>query len=119
MKRYSKIFLFIITLIIFLYIFNENFKLLVNTNYNKYTNILEVNINKLHNKLLNQSSSIINSSKNEMNNIKKSKLNLALLLTIFTGILFIFINIYNKSVINSISITLYIILIIITFYILK
>lgn len=119
MKRNNKLFLIIITFLLFFYTFNNNFKVLVNTNYKKYSNILEVNINRLHNKLINESSVIVNISKNEINNTKNSKSNLVLLLTIFTGVLFTFINFYNKSSINSISITLYLILIILTFYIMK
>ena len=119
MKRNNKLFLIIITFLLFFYTFNDNFKVLVNTSYNKYSNILEVNINRLYNKLLNKSSIILNTSKNQINNNVNSKSNLVLLLTIFTGILFTFINFYNKSSINSISITLYLILIIITFYLIK
>ena len=119
MKRNNKLFLIIITFLLIFYTFNDNFKLLINTNYNKYSNILEVNINKLHNKLLDESSIIVNTSKNQINRTISSKSNLVLLLTIFTGVLFTFINFYNKSSINSISITLYLILIIITFYIMK
>ena len=124
MKKNNKLFLIIIFLLIF-YTINDDFKLLINTNYNKYTNILESNIDYLHNKLLNKSSIIDNRINNEIRkNLNKSStlfenLNLVILLTIFTGIFFIFINFFNKTLINSTSVSLYLILIIITIYLFK
>ena len=55
----NKIIYIIVLLLIFLYMFNTNIKLLINTNYNKYSNILESNIVKLHNKLLDESNYFI------------------------------------------------------------
>ena len=101
------------------YTVNDNFKLLVNTNYNKYSNILEVNINRLHNKLIDDSNLIINSTINQIDRTFSSTSNLVMLITIFTGVLFVFLNFYSKHAINTNTITLYLILLVITFYLLK
>tara|TARA_R110002073_G_scaffold118510_1_gene257644 strand:- start:1638 stop:2009 length:372 start_codon:yes stop_codon:yes gene_type:complete len=117
--RSNKLFLIVLSFLLFYYTFNDNFKVLINTNYNKYSNILEVNINRLHNKLIDESNLIINSTTNEIDKTFSSRTNLVMLITIFTGVFFIFMNFYNNYTINSTTFTLYFMLLIITFYLLK
>ena len=81
-----------------MHIFTDNFKVLINTNYNKYSNILEVNINRLHNKLIDESNLIINSTTNEIDKTFSSRTNLVMLITIFTGVFFIFMNFYHSKI---------------------
>ena len=68
MKRNNKLFIIFIGFILLFYTINDDFKLLINTNYNKYSNILETNINYLHNKLIDSSSIITKSTNNKINN---------------------------------------------------
>ena len=111
MKFIYNILITLFMLITLFYIINYDFKLLVNTNYNKYSNILETNINNLHNKLLKKNSIIIDDLNSDIN----SNTYLVLLITLFTGILLFFLNFYYKSIINSDNIILYTLLIDITF----
>ena len=122
--REINITIFIVLLILIIYFLNTDFKLTVNTNYNKYSSILENKIVNLHNNLLNKNPLL--NDKNEMSFKDDLKLksynqntNIVLLITLFTALLFFFVYFYDKKSINIFSITIYIILVIITFYIVK
>lgn len=100
----------LLTILILFYSFNNNFKVIINTSYNKYSNFLENRIIKLHNKIINNSKNIdynIN-----LNNIlsKNKYINEVSLIVIFTCILFLYIYIYNKSYLTIDNIFIYIIL---------
>lgn len=118
------IIIFILLLIVIIYSFNTDFKIAINTNYNKYSSILENKIFNLHNNLLNKNP-LLNDTydKNLKDDLKlksyNQNTNIVLIITLFTGILFFFIHFYDKKSVNVFSITIYIILVIITFYIVK
>ena len=120
--KFNKYLIISLLIIILFYILDTNFKLFINTNYNKYSNILENKILSLHNKLL-DSNKIFNDNNiyNVNNNLifKNKYLNEILLISIFTGILFIYIYHYNKLYLTIDNILIYVILISLGFYLIK
>lgn len=120
----------LITILILFYSFNNDFKVIINTNYNKYSNILENRIIELHNKILNNSKNIDN-NQNIINNktintvyfnnmlFKNKYINEVTLIVIFTYVLFLYIYIYNKLYLTIDNIFIYIILISLGFFIIN
>lgn len=120
----------LITILILFYSFNNDFKVIINTNYNKYSNILENRIIELHNKILNNSKNIDN-NQNIINNknintayfnnmlFKNKYINEVSLIVIFTCVLFLYIYIYNKLYLTIDNIFIYIILISLGFFIIN
>ena len=126
----------LITILILFYSFNNNFKVIINTNYNKYSNILENRIIELHNKIFNNSKNIDNNeniinNKTMINNknintayfnnmlFKNKYINEVSLIVIFTYVLFLYIYIYNKLYLTIDNIFIYIILISLGFFIIN
>jgi hypothetical protein len=113
----------VLLIIILFYTFNNNFKVFINTNYNKYSNILENRIIELHNKMLNSNKNINsnNTSNKEynLNLFKNIYINEVSLIVIFTSILFLYIYCYNKYYLTVDNILIYIILITLVFYLIK
>lgn len=113
----------LLLIIILFYTFNNNFKVFINTNYNKYSNILENRIIELHNKMLNSNKNINsnNTSNKEynLNLFKNIYINEVSLIVIFTSILFLYIYCYNKYYLTVDNILIYIILITLVFYLIK
>ena len=121
--------IFLLSAILLFYTFNNNFKLFINTNYNKYSNILENRIIELHNKILDNNKNIYNVDNNVDNKVDNKVYNLNLfknmyinevtLIVIFTSIFFLYIYFYNKYYLTVDNILIYIILIILLFYLIK
>lgn len=116
----------LLLIILLFYIFNNNFKLFINTNYNKYSNILENKIIKLHNKILDNNENInnkniynINNNLYNLNLFKNIYINQIILIVIFTSIFFLYIYCYNKYYLTVDNILIYIILITLAFYLIK
>ena len=94
-----------------LYTLNDNIKILFNTNFNKYSNLLENRIYELHNSISKNNIDEIYYS-NTFYNINKTFI--ILIITICTSVIFLYIYLFNKSVLTSAFVILYICLILIT-----
>ena len=121
--KFNKYSIILLLIILLFYTFNNNFKLLINTYYNKYSNILENRIIELHNKMLDNNKNIYNSNNNtklyNLNLLKNIYINEIILIVIFTSILFLYIYCYNKYYLTANNILIYIILVTLVFYLIK
>lgn len=112
MNKTIKNILIIVILLGLLYTLNDKFKLLFNTYFNKYSNILENRIYELHNLI--SKNNILHETfySNTFYNINKTFI--ILIITICTSVIFIYIYLFNKSILTSTFIMLYISLILVT-----
>lgn len=116
MNNIFKNLLIIFILLVFTYILNDNFKLNFNTNFNKYSNILENKIYKLNDLINKNNISDITFNTNSFYNINNTFI--ILIITICTSVIFFYIYLFNKPLISCPFIILYMILILITLKIL-
>lgn len=109
-------FIIILLLLIVLYLLHNTSDLNINTY--KYSNVLESKIFYLYNNLLNNRSDYFSdkiNSKNENLHLNNN-MSLIILINIFTLVILCFLFFYKKELINSFSIILYLILILISYY---
>jgi len=124
MNKIFKNLLIIFILLGFTYFLN--YKLNLYTYFNKYSDILENKIYKLHTNLVNKNNIIDKNFYNDrfFNNIYNNNFNninntlIILIITIYTSIIFFYIFLFNKTLLTSPFIILYIIFILITLKIL-
>ena len=116
MNNIIKNILIIFILLVFTYILNDNFKLNFNTNFNKYSNVLENKIYKLNDLINKNNISDITFNTNSFYNINNTFI--ILIITICTSVIFFYIYLFNKPLLSAPFIVLYMILILITLKIL-